>query len=241
MNLRELQDAVYVATNRPDLVELTLQRVLAATLKVHGIEFFPRDITACQVKFDQAAYIQSIDLDVLPRFRKLSYFRKNDPAFSAFQQNPTILPPIFYNGGTPQQSVYQMTAMLNCIDPDNIFDIFGYQKNDVCYLAGASILIKSSTPLNWGLIGFYQRPLPDAFTEDNGVSYPRYVSWIANDYPYAIVYDAAASILNSIGMLDAARMYDREPDPNKPQDKGGLAQQQFAMIIQDNLLLGMSS
>jgi hypothetical protein len=241
MNLAELIEAVYVETNRPDLPERTLQSVLAATRTIHGIDFFPRDIVAAQVKFDAAAYIQSIDLDVLPRFRKLSYFRKNDPSFAAFQQNPNILPPIFYDGGSPQAPIWQMTDVISVIDPDNIFDDFGYQKSDVCYLAGATILIRSGTLLNWGLIGWYQRPAADPYTVDGGVSYPRYVSWIAKDYPYAIVYKAAAMIFASTGNNEMSNRYDRQPDPNKPNDRGGMAQEQISLIIQDNLLLGMSS
>lgn len=241
MNLSELIQAVYTETNRPDLVERTLQAVLASTRTIHTIEYFPRDITAAQVKFDTTAFIQSIDLDVLPRFRKLSYFRKNDPSFASFQQNPNVLPPIFYNGGSPQYPIWQMTNAIECITPDDIFDSYNYQKTDVCYLAGRSILVKSSTPLNWGLIGWYQGPAADPYTADGGLTYPRYVSWIAQQYPFAIVYKAAATIFASTGNNEMSNKYDRPPNPSNMNDRGGLAQEQIGIIISDNLLLGMSS
>lgn len=199
MNLTELMAAVYIETNRPDLVEETQQAVLGSLFNNHTREFFFRDIATTEAVFDQAAYIQNIDIYAFPRWRALSYFRKNDPSLATFQQNPTILPPLYSSGGLPYP---QSMKFLEVVTPDNIFDQFDCEKLDICYQAGATLFAKSSTALQYALIGWYQFPNLDASVPVN------FDSWIARDFPYAVIYDAASSVLQKIGMTDAARKYD---------------------------------
>jgi len=80
--------------------------------------------------------------------------------------------------------------MLKIISPDELFDGYKIQKADICYVAGAYIQINSSTPEQTYLLGCYLNPV----VTDTG-----YNSWIALDHPYAIVYDAAATVFKAVG------------------------------------------
>jgi hypothetical protein len=75
----------------------------------------------------------------------------------------------------------------------------------VCYVAGDVIQIKSSTELQYALIGYYQNP--DIATDT-------YDSWIALDHPYAIVSEAVASIFKMIGWDEQANFWKEEVKEN---------------------------
>jgi hypothetical protein len=230
MNLSQLIAAVYVETNRPDLIQETLQSVLTATVSLHTCEQFPGDIQAAQFVFDTPAYLLEIDVESLPLFRSLSYARKNDPTLAQFQQNPTILPPLF-NAATGAYNIRQSMRMLKVVSPVDIFDEFGTEKQDVCYQAGQVIAVKSSSLLQYLLLGFYQYPNLDV--NNAGAAYS---SWIANEFPYAIVYEAAGQLLASVGNDTQASRYLQAAPPNNP-DGGGLAVQLKRKLITNKLLL----
>lgn len=84
------------------------------------------------------------------------------------------------------------------LTPDEVLDSYGVQKTDICYLAGAMLEIKSSTQDAHMLIGYYQQP---------DVVEATYNSWIALDHPFAIVYDAAATIFKTIGFDEQNSLY----------------------------------
>lgn len=205
-----LCNKVATVTNRSDMLSISEGgtgeiplAVQASTLKMHTMEYFFRDIQTAQFKFDAAAYLQVLDLVGIPRYRNLSYFRKNDPSLAIYQQNPTLLPPLvgsFY--GLPY-SILQSMKPLKLIEPNNILDDYNVERTDVFYQAGASLFIKSSTPLTYGLMGWYT--FPSVGSDDTGTGYS---SWIADQYPFAIIYDAASAVLQGIGMTDAARKFD---------------------------------
>jgi hypothetical protein len=89
-------------------------------------------------------------------------------------------------------------AMLKALEPENVFDGYSIEKTDICYPAGEYIQIKSSNQQRYYLLGCYRFPdiTPDGFS-----------SWIALTHPYAIVYDAAASVFKSIGKDEEASIY----------------------------------
>jgi len=212
MKFSELVNAVYVETARPDLVDETSQAVLASTLKMHGLDYFFKDIQPSNVMFDSAAYIQVLDTAALPRYRALSYARKWDPTFNASQLQPTVLPPIQSSLGVPVNENLALRP-LKVISVDDIFDDYGTEKLDVCYQVGNCIYIKSSTSLSQLRIGWYQWPL--AVADDT-----KFSSWIANEFPYAIIFDAASAVLQKTGQQDAARKYDTLPDPRTGKGAG---------------------
>jgi len=219
--LTDLVNKVYIETNRPDYVEETLQKVLSSTLKMHSFDgsFFFKDIVSAEAVFDNAAYLQTIDTQVLPFYRNMAYARKWDDAYSASQQNPTILPPIFYEGGIPIGSNCAV-SFFQPLDPRDILDGYGAEKQDVYYQIGSMLALKSATSFKRALFGWYAWP---------DINVDRYNSWIAREYPYAIIYDAASAIFQMIGKEEASRKYDH------PQS--GLIIAHTSALVKSNILV----
>lgn len=223
MNLTELIAAVYVETNRPDLSDQTRQSIKAQTLAMHGMDLFPDDILNGQVAFDTAQWIQQFDRGILTRFRKLAYARKWNPADQASALNPLLPPNWASNCG--DFGWCQRNGFIKFQSPDDLLNSYGGEKVDVGYLAGRNILIRSSTQFQFLLTGWYA--FPDV--SDDGFS-----SWVADEYPYAIVYGATSQILQTVGQLDSSRMYDR---PATDTHDGGLVQNQIKRILADKILV----
>lgn len=170
-----LLNDVYTITNRPDLVTESTMAVRAATIKAHTSDFYPRDLLEARVQFSAADFFQALAYKTLfPRFRAVSYIRK-------------------YENG-------EATQMLDVISPTDIFDSYKIAKENVYYLAGDVIQIRSNTEITDILIGVYNTPdtLPDT-----------YASWVAESYPYAIVAEAAAQVFSMIGAAEDAAGYRR--------------------------------
>lgn len=166
---------VITITNRPDLIDLTKLAVRHATLKAHKLDFFPKDIYETGIQWQTPAYIQSLEYrNLVPRWRALKYLRKYD-----FTTSPGKAGEIF-----------------KVITPELILDDYEFQKDNVCYLAGESLEIRSNTKDANMLLGCYRHP---DTTEAN------YDSWIALDQPSAIVYEAARSVFKQIGFDEQAK------------------------------------
>ena len=173
MNLTELQAEVVSLTRRPDLAALTLSAVKAATLKLHQADFYSKDLRETGIAFDTSASLQSLEYKTLfPRWRALKYLRKVDA---------TSNPPVAFG------------PSLTVITPEQILDGYGIQKTDVVYEAGQILEIRLCTPHQYFVLGRYDNP---------NVTESGYESWIADDFPYGIVYDAAATIFKSIGFSE---------------------------------------
>jgi hypothetical protein len=165
--LNELIADVYTITNRPDLVAETLLAVKKATLKAHHSDFYDKDVFETGIQWATPAFIQSLDYRTLvPRWRHLKFLRKYDAT-----------------GETPGD-------FFTILTPDQTLDSYGVSKENVCYLAGEMIEIRSDEEDQYMLLGCYRHP--DITTEN-------FSSWIALDHPYMIVYEAAASIFKTIG------------------------------------------
>ena len=124
------------------------------------------------ISFDTAAYKQSLDTDVVPRYRKLKWIRKYD--------NVSELPGDF----------------LTVIDVPEILDDYGIERENIAYEAGQNIQISSNTELQYMLMGVYVSP---------DVTSLNYNSWVADNFPYLIIHDAAAKVFQSIGNLEQAK------------------------------------
>lgn len=207
--------------------------VFASTLYLHHLENFWKDIITVDVIFDNPTqYIQTLDRRVLKRFRSISYFRKWDPNYENEQLDPATLPPLF--NGTSITNINLALKHLQIIDlgTGGIFDSYGTERQDVCYAAGDTIFIKSSTPLSQGKLGYYSSPFLDISNVGNS-----YHSWIADEYPWAIIYHAEASIFTTTGDLDRARELNRPAIPARG-DPGGLVAQNVAILLQNNIEVG---
>lgn len=106
-------------------------------------------------------------------------------------------------------------AFLELILPEMVLDRYNIQKTDICYTAGAYIQINSSTQEQNYLLGCYLQPDITDLT---------YTSWVAIDHPYAIVFDAAATVFKAIGKDEEAAAY------------RNLVSEQIAMVRGSNIV-----
>lgn len=175
MTLSELIQEVYTLTGRPDLVNETAAAIRAATLKAHQSDYYYKDIFESGIAFSTAAFVQNLDYRALiANWKSLKYLRKYD-----------------ITSGVPGK---ELTIVL----PENIFDEYSIQKDDICYGAGAFIQINSSTQEQYYLMGCYLNPI---------ITPAGYSSWVALDHPYYIIFDAAATVFKTIGKDDEATTY----------------------------------
>lgn len=222
MTLDEIVADIILKTNRPDMGFVTSggdgripSLVMDSTQALHNADFFYKDIKTAQVVFDAAAYVQVLDLSTLPRYRSLSYVRKNDPSLAAYQQNPTLLPPLVNSGGFLVAND-TITAFLDIITPTDILDDYGTEKLDVAYQVGNNLMIKSSTSLRYALVGWYSHPYVSK------TNYTAYDSWIAREFPSSIIFDCVASVFGTIGKAEQAALMRRPPDGDAVKAKAQL-------------------
>jgi len=170
MNLSELQSAVYDLTGRPDLEARTRVAIQAATLKVHHMDFFSRDLVEDPIDLGVTAFVHNFDYkSVYPRWRAIKYLRYLDT---------TISPP------APGD-------FFKVLEPEQLLDSYGATKTDVCYLAGIYIQINAKAELRYCLMGSYLHP---------NIEESSYSSWIADEHPFAIAYEAARTICKLVGL-----------------------------------------
>ncbi len=181
---------VYTLTNRDDLVAETKLAVKMATLKMHQLDNFPKDIFETGISWSPVAFIQSLDYKTLiPNWRSFKYLRK-------YQDG---LPGDFFTYLTPEESL----------------DRYKVNKENICYAAGTQLEIRSNTEDTYMLLACCTHPI----VTDAG-----YSSWIADEYPFAIISDAAASVFKSIGQDEKASAFKQT------------VAEQVALIRQNNIL-----
>lgn len=173
MTLTELINEVYILTNRPDLTGQTLAAVRSATLRAHLSDFYYKDIKENTIAYDSLAGLQQFEYKALfPRWRSLKYLRKLDISTSPY---------------TPG-------AFFNILDVTDILDPYKVTKDNICYVAGTTLHARSSVAFQYCSIGYYSNPLI-------GSTNATFESWIADDFPWSIIYEAAARICKSIGKV----------------------------------------
>ena len=104
---------------------------------------------------------------------------------------------------------------LNLIVPELVLDRYMVEKTNIYYIAGAYLNIRSETEEQYYLLGCYLNP---------DITTVGYNSWIALDHPYAIVYDAAATVFKAIGKDEEASAY------------RGLVGEQLQMLKMSNIV-----
>lgn len=180
MLLSELQTEVYSLTNRPDLVAETLTAIRSATLKLHQLDYFYKDLFETAVVFDSSEYLQQLEYrSIIPRWRALKYLRKLDTS-----STPNV-PGTFFE----------------VVVPENVLDSYKIHRENVCYVAGTVIQIRSNTQFQYGLLGCYRNPVITTAGYDAGNSF------IAIEHPFAIIYDAAATVFKGVGKGDEEASY----------------------------------
>lgn len=178
----ELIADVKIITNRPDLdSEITLA-VKAATLKAHSLDYFPKDLYETAIIWSPTAYVQSFTYkSLIPLWRSFKYLRKYTPA-----------------AGTAEAIDGKFFTM---IDPTNAVDGYDVNRENVCYIAGEDLDIRSNTEDDYMLLGCYLWP---------DITTATYSSWIATEFPYAIEYEAASKIFKQTGWDEQAAMFNKE-------------------------------
>lgn len=193
----ELVTDVKLLTNRPDLDSEIKLAVKAATLKAHQTDYYPADIFEVAIQWNPIAYQQSLDYRLLiPRWRSFKFLRKYTP------------------GATPAQDVDGI--FFDVIDPNYAVDGYKVNKENVVYLAGEQIEIRSSTQDQYMLLGCYIHP---------DITEATYSSWIALDHPYAIVYEATSKIFKQTGYDEQAAMMNKE------------VMEQFTLLRNNNIIM----
>jgi hypothetical protein len=177
MNLAELQAEVYTLTNRPDRVAETLSAVRAATLKAHNSDYYYRDLYETAVVFSSSEFFQQVDYQSLvPRWRAFKYLRKLDT---------TVTPNV-------------PGKFFDLVVPENVLDDYAVHREDICYVAGQNLQVRSSTAFQYALMGCYIHP---------DITVATYSSWIAVDNPWAIIYEAASAVFKMIGKSEEGVSY----------------------------------
>ena len=177
MNLAELTAEVYTITGRSDRTAETLTAIKAATLKAHQSDFYYKDIFETGVAFDTSDYTQSLDYRTLIPLWRAVKYLR--------KYDITTTP-------------YTPGRILDLLVPENVMDRYQVQKTDIYYVAGSYLNINSSTQEQVYLLGCYLNP---DITSDG------YNSWVAQDHPYAIIFDAAATVFKAIGKDEEAAAY----------------------------------
>lgn len=224
MNLQQLIAAVYTETNRPDYAAETLQAILASTLKLHLTEFFFKDVTVSQLQFTAQSYQQSVDTSLVPLYRSFSFLKKNDQQIlGATVDYNNLLPPLSWDIGSDWGRENKFITMQS---PTDILDEYNDNQTDICYQIGTTISINSSTATQYCLFGYYIFPQLDI--ANGGAAYS---SWIANEHPYAIVFDACYSIFSMKGDLDQAARYVSQNGSNSGKADIALALLKMSNIV----------
>ena len=174
----ELVADVKIMTNRPDLDAEIKLAVKAATLKAHHTDYYPKDLYETGIQWSPVAFTQSLTYrGLIPRYRAFKYLRKLD--------STGLIGGAFFTMITPEQSL----------------DEYYIDRENVCYLAGEDLEIKSSTEDTYMILGCYIHP---------DITEATYNSWIAVDHPFCIEYEATSKIFKTIGFDEQAAMMNKE-------------------------------
>ena len=85
--------------------------------------------------------------------------------------------------------------LFEVIEPAQLFNGFDNERTNAVYLAGNILQMRSSEPFTYFLLGYYQHP---------DVTADGWNSWIAEEFPYSIIYEAATTVVVSIGYQEIA-------------------------------------
>lgn len=84
--------------------------------------------------------------------------------------------------------------------PESVIDDYKVDKDDIYYLAGSTINIRCKISFQYLLLGCYLNPdITDA----------GYNSWISDEHPYAISFEAARVVFKTIGYDEQSSAYEK--------------------------------
>lgn len=91
-------------------------------------------------------------------------------------------------------------AFLEIITPEEVLDSYGINRVDIAYVAGRVLEIRACVEFQFGLLGAYVLPV---------VTEADYASWVAEQFPYSIIYEAARVLFLAIGYTDQSVTFTR--------------------------------
>lgn len=165
-------------TNRPDLEVETELALKTATRSAHHSDFYNRDLVTNLVQLPNGVYQVQLDAaNLFPRLRGIDTIAPTDVNFAAL---------------TEESQQIEILEIGDIRDPDGVI------RNNIAYLAGTSLNIRTAIKVYGFIVGWYRSP---------SALRTQYDSWIAQLYPDAIIYWAAAIVLNTNGNEEKANKY----------------------------------
>ena len=168
--------SVLTLVNRPDIQDEIEMHFKTATTSAHLSDKYPRDLVVKPIMLPNqvAAYTSALDItNSLPRIRDISSIRALDST------------------GAPLE-----TPRIEVVEIDDIYDNqYNTIKNDIAYLGGRTLNIRTSVGAYGFLVEYYEAP---------NLARERYDSWIAQLNPALIIYWAAFLTWNGNGNEERA-------------------------------------
>ena len=178
MNLATLQTEVYNLTNRPDLVSQTLTAIRKATMKCHLADEFRQDLQIAIVTVPvQTDFHYLLDLT-----NTVTYPNMRRVSYIKEYNNPIV-------GNEIQFKKLHFS---------NLLDEYKLEKANYWYQAGMAVTIGSYKQLVQVSVAYFTYPNTATAT---------YSSWIADQFPDAIINEAASTIFKTVGKSDEAKLY----------------------------------
>lgn len=201
VTLAQLSNEVYILTNRPDLVAETRVAVRKAIMKFHSADTFKRDlkVTRLQMSTYPKTAVDQFRWSIL-----LSEFGGQFRRPKSLIYPPELSPPTFVPAPLLDISVgISWQREYTEVTQDTIFDRYSAERLNYYYIAGNSLTIKSAFDVDYLDFWYYVYPVYNYLPNgDYTVG-----SWIVDQYPDAIIEEAAGTVFKMIGKDDEHNRY----------------------------------
>ena len=176
---QNMRDLVVANTKRPELTTLTDNAIRMATLRAHGVDFFPRDRASFVATYTVPSGVQ-LFVDILNVFTTAPLLRTPDCLIG--QDATTLLP----------------VEILEYIeDYKGFWDNDNQLRTSVFTQMGENLRARFASPTGRVEVHYYKNP-------DTAVA--TYSSWIANLHPEELAMWAAGIVWARAGFLDQSRV-----------------------------------
>lgn len=187
---------ILTLTNRPDLEAETELALRTATINAHHSDFYNRDHRTQLVQLPNPSYNSALDIqNLFPRFRGLETVQLLDVNYIPIND--------------PEIEIIEIGDILD--------SEYRFVKNNVAYVAGTTLNIRSNINSYGYSVGWYSSPQTRR---------EEYNSWIAQLYDPVIVFWGAAIVLGTNGNEEKANRY------------GKMVEQQMIPYMKANYLVG---
>jgi hypothetical protein len=180
---------IYALTGRPDLVTETAIAVRKATMKFHLAETWPADLAIITPTVPGVVGTDTSVRYTLDLTDTATYPRFRKIAYIKEYNNPLTGSEIQFNP----------------LDIDRVLDGYGLEEVNYYSQAGQSVSIRATKLMTQLTVGYYKYPDIIAAT---------YTSWISDQFPDAIVEEAAAAVFKTIGKDSEYQRYSQAFNDN---------------------------